>query len=157
MELVRDYVLSVVAAAIISTLALTVTNKNRTYSSVIRLLVGVFLSVTIVAPLAKIKFHEVSMQLNSISDSGREYVTKGCAISHSATADIISEQVAEYVLNKAEELGISVDVSVIMSNENELKPQSIHIRGTTTPYAKAKLENILENELEIAEENQIWN
>ena len=157
MDLVRDYVLSVVAAAIIGTLALSITNKNRTYCSVIRLLVGVFLSVTIVAPLAKVQLHELSLQLNNISGSGSEYVLKGCEISRSATADIISEQVAKYILNKAEELGMSVDVSVNMSNENELKPQSVHIRGTTTPYAKAKLRNILENELEIEEENQIWN
>ena len=53
-------------------------------------------------------------------------------------------------------LHADVAVDVILSDTSMPVPEYVRISGNVAPYAKQQLINIIERELGVAEENQIW-
>ena len=69
----------------------------------------------------------------------------------------IKEQTETYILDKASELGLSIDATVQYSTKGEIKPKQVIITGDASPYKKMELKRFIATQLNIPEEAQIWN
>ena len=85
-----------------------------------------------------------------------DIVSEGEDMAVSATASIIKEQVTAYILDKASSLGLNLEVEVTMTGSSPPVPSAVALKGTASPYAKQRLQQIITDELGIPEENQSW-
>ena len=69
-------------------------------------------------------------------------------------AAIISEEAASYILDKADALGLQLEVQVEL--DAELLPCGVRLQGAASPYARSQLSGQIETELGIPKERQVW-
>lgn len=67
---------------------------------------------------------------------------------------IISEEAVSYILDKAGDLGLELEVQVEL--DENLLPWSVRLQGAVSPYAKSRLSGQIETELGISQERQVW-
>lgn len=67
---------------------------------------------------------------------------------------IISEEAATYILDKADALGLQLEVQVEL--DGNLLPWGVSLQGAASPYARSRLSSQIETELGIPKERQVW-
>lgn len=153
MEGLRQYAISVVAAAMICGV-LSSLLQNSAAKELVKLLCGLFLTVTVISPLVDIDF-DALMEFSFPYTQEAEYVAaRGENMARETIADIIKTETEAYILDKAAELNTELTVEVTVSDDRI--PVSAVLSGDISPYARQQLENILQRDLGIAKENQVW-
>ena len=155
MDWIHQYILSIVVVALICSIAKMLSGKNTGYSSIISLISGAFIVVTILAPW--VGFDEIDLQLDfeNIQSDAREAVEAGTAIATTELRTIIKEQTETYIQDKASSMDAVIDVNVVLA-EDEPNPISAEITGTVSPYVKSALSNYMTETFAISEELQKW-
>ena len=69
---------------------------------------------------------------------------------------IITEQTLAYILDKAESFGARLEVEVQIARDGTYRPKAVTLRGSVSPYAKSRLQQIIEEDLQISKEDQQW-
>lgn len=156
MDWIRQYILSITAAAIISGILSGILGKKGTIGTIGSMLCGLFLSIAIIRPIAKIELSSWSDWLQDLTLDAGSYVSEGENIASDAAADIIKAQSEAYILDKAASLGLTLEVSVTVGGEELPVPESVTIRGAVSPYHRSRLETVIAEDLGIAKENQRW-
>ena len=155
MDGVRQYVFTVVAAALLCGILSSIFHQGKS-KELLRILCGIFLTFTVLKPIIGAdwtKFLEESIIFES---DAQQAAALGENMARQATAELIKEKCQAYILDKAAELNVSITAEVTVSEEESPKPISVVISGQISPYSRAKLESILETDLGIAKENQVW-
>ena len=156
MSVLKAYMLSVVAAAILCAVAQGLLSKKTAIGRIVYLLSGILLAVTVIAPLGNITFHGVSDYWEKISDDAQKYVSEGTAMAENQKLDIIKTQTEAYILDKANRMGLQIAVEVELDDYKGNIPCGVVVSGTVSPYAKEQLGSYMEDTLGIAKENQEW-
>lgn len=156
MDSIKNYLISVIAAAIISAIATGIVGKKGTVGAVIKLLAGLFLIITAIYPVTKLNFDALPDYFSEYSIQASAFSSKGEAIAQDEITAIIKSQVEAYILDKASLMNMEIEVQVTMSGSKPSIPESVTVKGTISPYGKKYLEQILCNDLDIAKENQFW-
>lgn len=156
MDSIKDYLVSVIAAVIITGIALSIVGKKGTVGSLIKLLSGLFLIITLISPWTKLDLTNITEYFSDYSTQASAVTAQGEAVAKRELTSIIKDQVEAYILDKASSLGLDIMIQVTLSETNPPAPESVSIQGTVAPYAKKQLEQILSNDLGIAKENQHW-
>ena len=151
---VSKYLISVTAAAILCTVTLTLVKKKDTVGSIIRLIAGLFLTLTAVQPIVNLEIISLERYLDSVQTGAEEAVRTGQALAEEEMEARIIDQVESYILDKAGLLNAQVTVSVTLT---DMLPSGVEIKGNVSPYAKAQLSAWIDSQLGIATEAQIWN
>jgi hypothetical protein len=152
-EGIRQYIISVTAAAILCGI-LTVMVGGKQIKPVWKLIVGIFLTLTAVRPLADIDLGAVPSLVEVYSIQAEEAVLEGELMMETQTQAIIKSRLEAYILDKAEVMGVSLEVNIAL-NENGL-PISVRLSGAVPPGAKKRLQSIIETDLGIPKEAQKW-
>lgn len=155
MDTLRSYLLSVTAAALLCSIAYRFLG-NKGVGNGARFLTSVFLVLTVLQPLGKQELDFLNQFQLELSSAGNAVVADGKEDSQKAMAQIIKTEVAAYILEKAKELHLNIQVTVEVSDDPLPIPISVMISGQTTPYSKIQLQNIIEQQLGISKENQRW-
>lgn len=153
---IKNYLISVIAAAIISAIATGIVGKKGTVGAVIKLLTGLFLIITAIYPITKLNFDTLPDYFSEYSIQASAYSLQGEAIAQDEILAIIKSQVEAYILDKASFMDMEIDVQVTMSETSPSVPETVTVSGAVSPYGKKRLEQILCNDLGIAKENQFW-
>lgn len=157
MDWIREYVLSIVAAGMISGICISLVPKNTSAGMIIKMLGGIFLAVALIAPLIKVRFDDLTGLWDQISVEADSLVEEGSNSTQEALSLVIKENLESYILDKANSLGLEIQVSVIMDQEDQTMPQQIEIHGAVSPYQQKILSDYIADQLGITEEQQIWN
>lgn len=155
MDGVRSYLLSVTGAAILCCIASRFLGKKGA-GSVARLLTGLFLTFTVLRPLADRNIDFLSDFSLDYGDDAAQAVAQGEEISKKALAQLIKEETGAYILKKANQLHADIQVSVEVSDDPVPKPVRLQISGSIAPNAKIQLQTMIEQQLGISKENQKW-
>ena len=83
-------------------------------------------------------------------------IASGQQMAREQETQIISRQTQSYILDKAQALGAMIEAEVGLSDERPFVPVSVTIKGNLSPYARQVLENIIQNDLGIRKEDQLW-
>ena len=153
---IRQYLLSVTAAAILCAVLNSLTENKTTQAALVKLVAGIFLTVTVLLPWTRLDMYGLSDYWDHFAVDGNAAASAGASYAYEETAAIIKSQTQAYILDKASSLGAVVNVDVKLSNDTLPIPSSVTISGSLSPYAKERLKRYIADELNIPEEQQAW-
>lgn len=156
MDDIRQYLLSITAAAVICSLITSIMGKKGTYAAIVRMLCGLFMAITMISPLIQIQLSDFSFYYGSIMTEADAAAANGSLMANEAVAAIIKSETETYILDKALSMGLSIEVEVTLSDSGTQHPYKVRLSGTASPYARQKLKEMIASDLGIPEENQAW-
>lgn len=156
MKALSAYILSVTAAAILLGILQSLTDKKTSISALIRLIGGIFLAFTVIAPIADIEFDLLFDIPLSFTQDGTSITIQGYNESQQQLRNSIKQQCEAYILDKTMSYQTSLEIDVVLNDADLPVPVSAQLRGDISPYAKKALQSMLANDIGISEENQIW-
>ena len=151
----KSYVISIVIAAIISSIAKAMLNKNSATGKLANILTGVLMCVTILTPLTRISFAQITDYFNALSMDADFFVESGKTTAQTETHAIIKSQTEAYILDKAKSMGLEVAVEVELDDNNSV-PCGVTITGAISPYTRRVMASYIEETIGISKENQRW-
>lgn len=92
---------------------------------------------------------EIGQEARSITDSAQEEAL------HQIREGII-ERTRTYILDEAESLGADIQVLSLSLEEDGFVPVRVELQGDISPYDRMRLSDLLEEDLGIGKEGQIW-
>jgi len=152
----KDYILRIIAAAILCALVKGFTERHTAINSIIKSLCGVFLTLTILSPIVSFNFSTVTDYLNMYSLEADAAVEAGTSLTNASLYSSIKAQTESYILDKAASMNAELSVEVTLSNDEMPIPCGVCIEGSISPYAKSKLMKLIADDLGIPKEKQTW-
>ena len=157
-ELLHEWVLTVVGAAMLSALALLLTPEGRC-RSVVRLLCGAVMILAVLSPLRRFDFDIYSMSLASYREQAEAAVRRGEESNNRLSRSIIEAETAAYIWDKAQAAGLMPEEVTVTAKWGDTLcwyPYEVCLRGEAQTGAKEYLTQLLESELGIPRERQHW-
>ena len=152
----KAYILGVIAAGIVTAVVGCLVNGKTSTGKIIRLLCGVLMTITVVAPLGQISFQNVTDFWNCASVDANDYVALGELAAKQEYDAIIKETSEAYILDKAARMGLDIAVEVELDDSKDSIPCKITVSGDLSPYAKGVLSEYITDQLGIPKESQQW-
>jgi hypothetical protein len=151
----RDYIISIVVAGMICSFVDLLLDKKTATGKIAKMLTGIFMCVTVLAPLTNISFKHITNYFDSLSVYADNYVKYGKTSAQISICEIIKSQTEAYILDKAKSMGLDVAVEVELDDDNSV-PCGVTIVGEVSPYAKGLMVSYIEETIGITRENQQW-
>ena len=151
----RNYIISIVACAIICAIACSAFDDKKSISKIIKILTGILMTMTILIPLKQFNSYKLSGYLKNASTEANIYVEEGKNDFKNNVAEIIKTRTEAYILDKANSMELDISVEVELSDNNSI-PCEIKVTGSVAPYEKSILSDYIEVTLGIPKENQKW-
>ncbi len=155
MERVSEYILSVVCAAILCAILTGISGEKGSTASIRKLICGIFLCFTVIAPLGNFRLTDVLEPIGDIRQEALATSAMGQTLYLGSLTQVITEQTEAYILDKARSLGLGLTVRVYTDDNG--KPYRVDLTGNATDSDREALSQVLESELGIPKERQIWN
>ena len=156
MAAIREYILSIISAAVISGILYGVLDSKGLPGSFGKLFCGIFLSIVLINPLTNLSFDGVTDWIESCGAEGERYVSDGEKMSAERMRENISAQCEAYILDKAARMGLDVEVRVALSCTAPYPPESVTIHGAAPPYGRSALNDVISEDLAVQKENIQW-
>lgn len=154
MDALREYILSVVAAAILCGIVSGLMDKKGSCAPVVKLICGVFLTLTVVHPVAKVNIDEFMKFTSSLEEDAEAAAAFGEEIYAQSMKESIIEATQTYILDKAQTLGLELEITVHLDSDQV--PDEVTLEGACSPYGKQQLQAIIASDLGVPKERQIW-
>lgn len=151
-----QYVLSVVAVSILCGLIQVLAGKEGVHSGVVKMMTGVVLTVAVFSPVTKVEFTNLEDYIDTMESMRDTAVWDGELRADDSLRDIITEKTRTYIMDRAAELGATLQVEVSLNSEELPTPDTVTISGEISPYVKQQLTQIIQKELGIPKERQEW-
>lgn len=155
METLREYAISIIVTTLICSVVSSLL-QNSAAKGIVRMLSGIILTISIVAPLWKLELSFPDGFETMVLDAADAASAAGENISREALRNIIKEDTEAYIQDKAAGLDADITAEVILNNGDPPIPEKAVISGHISPYAKQQLQEILQTQLGIAKESLEW-
>ena len=153
---VKEYIFTICGASLICAIARKFLGDKGSTAGIGKMIIGLFLLVTIVKPVLNLRFNELQdLSLGAQTDA-IDAVWQGEEFAKQQMAAIIKERTAAYILQKAQQLDVSLEVEVQVSDDEVPVPEKVIIAGNISSFAKQQLQLLIEQELGISKECQVW-
>ena len=152
---IRQYILSVLCVVIVAGLSQTLFAKG-TMHDLIKWIGGLAVTVTVLNPIVKGDLFQWDIVFSDLRTNKEIAVEEGLQIGQEALAARISTSTCAYILNEVSDLGADVEVELDLQENYPYQPEQVRICGAVSPYIKQQLSSLLERELGITEDHQIW-
>lgn len=156
MDSLPQYILQVCAAAILCSIAIVLLGDKGTIGSIGKLVTGLLLAITVAAPIAGFEFRQITGYLDGLQFQANAYTEEGQALAREEIAAVIKQRVEEYIRDKAADLGVQLEVTATVKLEDSFRVERVILQGAVSPLQKQKLQQMMENDLEISKERQQW-
>lgn len=150
---VASYILSVTAAAIVSAILLSLTGQD-TLGKLVKLLAGIFMTLTVLSPILSLELPDFDDWVSVYAEDGQAAASMGEDMANEAAHSFIKSRLETYILDKAALYGASLTAEVSLNPEGI--PVFVALTGDITPYAKARMSQIIKADLGLGEEAQQW-
>lgn len=117
-----------------------------------KLTAGIFL--TLVAFSLPAQFDLPELQPDRFLSDARSAAAEGEDLARDARADIIIDALEAYVWNKAEAMGLQVEVHITL--DADLRPSRAELTGAASPLERQELTDALVRELGLKEGDVVW-
>ena len=153
MDALREYVSSIVIAVVICSILLAMV-RDIQEDAFLRLLCGLILSMCVIGPISHMDMEKLLPDFSSYSENAELMTTAGEQMQKSAMEEIIKERVEAYILDKALEHNADLHVEIILNRE--MIPSQVRLTGEISDPGRKWMESMLESDLGITKEHQIW-
>ena len=130
---ISKYLLSLVAAALLSGIATSLLGQKGALGAAVKLLAGIYMTLTIIAPWGQLRLQEFRQWKDQTTAVGERLTVSGQNEARDAMAESIISSTQSYILDKAETLGVDVTVEVMLDDSPIPVPQQVRIRGNISP------------------------
>ena len=157
-DLIRNWVLSVAAAAFIAGIATAITPPGK-LRKVVSLVCGFLTIAVMLGPLRDFNLESYSYYMVEFQNKTDAYGVNLENENERLVTAIIEEQSAAYILDKATQLDIvnfQVTVESKAGDGDYPYPWSVELGGEATEEQRRRLEKVIEAELGIPVERQHW-
>ena len=155
MDAIREYILGITAAAMICGITLCFAEKSSN-QALLKLICGLILTFSLVEPVLNLMDRNWQALGISFQEDAREAAQEGKLQGENTLRQLIKQETEAYIMDKARELNLQIQLEVTLSDQPMPVPESVVIKGTLPPYGKQRLSLILTRELGIPKENQQW-
>ena len=152
MEAIKDYLISVTAAALICGVISSLTGKSIS-SKLLKLLSGLFLAAVVIKPVVEMKVNDIFAFTDEIAVNGDLAVSQGERMAEEEMKRIIKDKCEAYILDKAKALGAEITVEVTL---DDYVPVQVILDGNVSPFIKSSIATTITEEMNIPLEEQIW-
>ena len=156
METLGKYILSVTSAAILYSILQSLLDKKRSAFILLRLLGGLFLAVTVLAPIAEFDFDMIFDIPWDYTVIGSSFAEQGRQITEDRFSELIKTRCEAYILDKAMSYQTPMQVEITLSQDENPVPVAVYLQGNISPYAKKEMQDWLQRDMGIPKENQVW-
>ena len=156
MDRLCEYVIRLSATALLCAVVMRFARGSSAVKMMIKLLCGIVLAYSIIQPVRELKlsdFGDVAMEFRQDADRAVQW---GKNTSAEAWAESILQGTEAYILEKAKDLNLDLNVEVELSNDEFPVPVAVSLAGNVAPYAKSVLADSISRDLNIPKENQKW-
>ena len=150
------YLISIITAALICGTATSVLGSKGSLGAAVKFLAGIYMTLSIIAPWGQLRLGELSDLKDQLTSDAERVTLSGQNTAREAMAESIINSTRTYILDKAESLGAELTVEVMLDDSQIPIPNKVRIRGNISPYNREKLSSIIEKDLGIPTEAQIW-
>ena len=150
-----EYIISVSAAALVCGILNSMMPKG-TAKEVLKLVSGLFLVFCVISPVSNLRLPELADIGETIREEASAAVTAGEKLAVNSARDSISEQLEAYILDKADSMGLSLDVEVILKQDGSFLPETMTIEGRATKQQTEELLEEITDALGITQEDITW-
>lgn len=154
MEAIKEYLLSISAAAVVCGLVSALAGGKGATGKLLRLLCGLFMAATAIKPIVDIQIADIRNFADQLTVDADLAVSNGEEIASAEMKRIIKEKTETYILDKAKTLGAELKVEVTLDG---MVPAAVTLTGNISPFAKVSLCETIMQDLGIALEAQAWN
>lgn len=154
MDEVRQYIVSIITAAIICGTVTCLVGKKGNIASIVKFLCGLFMTITAIAPWVNLRLPDDYSFWDTLQAEAQISVAEGEEISAQMQSAIIKEQLESYVLEKANSLELDVSVEISLNDRN--LPDLVIIQGAASPYARNRLSSYICENLGVTEDGLKW-
>ena len=154
----RNWIISVTAAAIVSAVALAVTPQSRSKKAT-SLACGLLMITVLVGPVLKLDMESFAGYTAAFRYEAGRYIENLENTNEKLTGLMIRAQTEAYILDKARALKIEEARAVVTVREGEdgmICPYAVELGGNATEDAKHELSRCIEADLAIPVERQRW-
>jgi len=155
-ESIRQYLLTVISAALLCGIINGIIGKNGAYGTIVKLVSSLMLVLTVISPWTKIKLEDFSQYADGLMLEADAIAQNGEDLAASQREAIIKHKTEAYIQDKATSIGLSIDVDVMLSSSTPPVPCGIIISGHASPYLKQKLQQTIFEDLGIPEDALLW-
>lgn len=149
-----SYVLRVISCAMIVAIVTGLFAKSSTAGTLVRIIGGLLLLVSILKPLARPLIENWEDWLETFDAEASAAAEQGESFAAETYGAYIKSETEAYILDKARNSGAELSVEVELDAQNV--PWAVVLRGTVSPGAKVQLATMIEDTLGIAKERQEW-
>ncbi len=147
-ELVKTYLLSVAAAAILIAVVQSLLPKG-TMQKIAAFSGGLLVILSVLSPFLKLEYADMTRAVNKIATERETFE----ASYQNQWSAIIKDRCETYILDKAKALGLTLDVEVELGERDGYPyPSAVTLKGA---FSQALSDDIAEN-LDIPPEKQEW-
>lgn len=152
----KEYLLSLIAASLLCSIVYGLLDKKGGYFPIIKLICGLFITITAITPLTNINIPDISEYIGDTKFDANQLIEEGQTATYESMASIITDNLESYIHHVANEIGANIQAEIILDENTPPTPHSVKITGSISPYAKQRVQQIIKNDLGIPEEYQIW-
>ncbi len=156
MEGIQGYLITIVSAAMLSSVLLRLLKENSSAYKIIKMMCRIVMVLTVVSPFVNISLQPYISSFDAIREDSAAAAQRGEDFIHEQLSGSIKEKTEAYILDKATLLGADIHVSVTCDTSDIPIPIMVELSGSASPYARSRLRQILEQDIGVPEENQIW-
>lgn len=156
MVLLREYILSIASASIITGILTALLDKKGTAGTLGKVLCGIFLAITLIRPLGTFSFDSITDWIDTYSDEASFWATEGEAMASAAIQSDIKLNCEAYIQDEGARMGLDLNAFVDLDSQAPFAPVSVTIYGIVPPYKKADLEAIIVRDFSIPKEQIQW-
>lgn len=157
MNTIHQFLISLTCGAVLCAIIKVFFCKNSVFFTPMKLLCGIFLVILFVTPWADIRFTEFQSFLQEYELQAVAAADTGMAYYEESVEAFITERTQAYILDKAADAALTVQADVYLADCDPPYPQKIIITGHASPLQRQSLSKQLCQNLNISEENLIWN
>ncbi len=156
-EALRSYFLTVTGAALLTSVLLALVPAG-TVKKAAAFVSGLVMIAAVLGPLTTL---DLQAMAEAIARSQMKTATSSSGIpvhSRDLTAELIAERCAEYIEDKAVQLGASVSAEIQIEKDATYPyPKAVTLQGSWTSLQRKLLSRYIVENLAIPEEEQRWN
>ena len=117
-----------------------------------KLMAGIFLALAVLSPLGNVELPK--LDIDQIHSDAQSAVRAGTGQAREAQNGIITEAIEAYIWNKAAQLGLELQVRVILDMEG--LPCGVELTGAVSDADRETLGGMIARELGLGREAQTW-
>lgn len=151
----RQWILGIVCAAVISSAALTITPSGRV-KNVTRLCCGLLCALAMAGPLLELDMEALSVSIAAYEQTAEAVVEKAQEEAKTMERTYIEEKCAAYILGKATEAGAAVSGAAVTARWDAEAGVWYPWAASLTGSYSASLAAAIEAELGIPDQRQTW-